>query len=88
MRCNQLKNRIQKELQISPMLRYLEIMHTKAKVVVCKKLNLKTGSLQTCHFLPLCKLDDFFRYEMNITIFFALSKSVVIADKCNSYPRV
>ena len=32
--------------------RYIEIIHARAKVVICSKLVPKTGSCQTCDFLP------------------------------------
>jgi hypothetical protein len=45
---------------------YIEIMQTQAKVVICTKLDPKTGGCQTWHFLPLPAISADCIYLKNI----------------------
>ena len=53
------------------------LIHTRPKVVICSKLDPKTGSFQTWHFLPKSQLDDFCRYETNITGFLVMPNTLI-----------
>ena len=63
------------------------LIHTRSEVVICTRLEPKTDNYQTCDILPVSQVDDFYRYETNMTVFWVVSKPVVHSRKHNFRPN-
>ena len=48
---------------------YIEIIHTREKVVICSKISPKWDGLPITDFLPLYEISTNYRYDVNITCF-------------------